>query len=227
MGLVYRKNLFLEDYVSHFEHKSGLLIKQIERNLANDIIKKNHYSGTVVNNSYVHFGLFLKDEIRGVAQFGYAMNPSSGNSIVSGTENKEYLELNRFWTDDKRQPDCKETIFISGCIKLIKKLYPDVGWIQSFADERCGKLGKLYQAANFKYFGEHSSAFYLLDGEIYHKMLATDTQKYKRGEPKAVKIQDNLHRAEKKIFRQFRYIYFINKKLQDFCTLTEKPYPKN
>lgn len=153
------------------------------------------------------------------------MNPASGAKIVSGTENKEYLELNRFWTDNEKTPDCKETIFLSGCIKLIKKNYPSVGWIQSFADERCGKNGKLYQAANFKFYGSHESEFYLLDGQWYHKIAATSVKRYNNGNYKAVKLQENLERAERHVFKQFRYLYFINNKARKRCLLNEQPFP--
>ena len=34
-------------------------VKVIPSKLANDFIKKHHYSGKVVNNSQLHFGCFL------------------------------------------------------------------------------------------------------------------------------------------------------------------------
>ncbi len=75
-------------------------VKEIDRKLANDLIIKNHYSKKYYNATYIHLGLFVKDEIKGVLQYGYAMNPASCGSVVTGTQKDEYLELNRMWIAD-------------------------------------------------------------------------------------------------------------------------------
>ncbi|KAA5605140.1 hypothetical protein F1188_12740 [Roseospira marina] len=49
--------------------------------------------------------------------------------------------------------------------------------MQSFADERCGRLSVVYQAANVLFLGSHLIAFYTLDGETYHEMLLTAHRK--------------------------------------------------
>ena len=41
----------------------------------------------------------------------------------------------------------------SQCIHYIIQ-YAKVKWIQSFADERCGGFGIVYQACSFNYYGE-------------------------------------------------------------------------
>jgi len=41
-------------------------IKEIDRKLANNIIVKNHYSGKFYNATYIHLGLFVEEEIKGV-----------------------------------------------------------------------------------------------------------------------------------------------------------------
>lgn len=46
--------------------------------LARLVISHFHYSKRVVNNSYLHLGIFDGRELVGVMQWGYAMNPSSG-----------------------------------------------------------------------------------------------------------------------------------------------------
>ena len=48
-------------------------IKEIERDLANEIIIKNHYSKKIFNNSYIHLGLFENGNIKGVLQYGHLM----------------------------------------------------------------------------------------------------------------------------------------------------------
>ena len=202
---------------------SGFYLREIARQKANDLIQKRHYSHKYTNHSRIHLGVFLRDELVGVLQYGYAMNPASGANIVPGTSNDEYLELNRMWLDDVA-PRNSESMAISYSIKYIKKREPKVKWIQSFADERCGKNGIVYQAANFKYYGEHSSVFWTLDGVVYHNIIMT-----RRAELTAEcrHLQANRHRATSETLRQFRYIYFIDKRLERTCALTQKPYEKH
>ena len=85
--------------------KQDFYVKEILRNKAVEIIKKNHYSKKVYNGTYINLGVFYKNELKGVLQYGYAMNPASCSSVVKGTLKNEYLELNRMWIDfiDKRE----------------------------------------------------------------------------------------------------------------------------
>jgi len=98
-----------------------------------------------------------------------------------------------------------------------------VAWIQSFADERCGGLSAVYQAANFLYIGSHKCSFYELDGETYHDMLLTTHKKSgQRGEY----LRQNIDRAEKHTLRQFRYIYFLKRDWMKRLNMKVQPYPK-
>lgn len=201
-------------------------IKEIDRNKANDIIVKNHYSKKFYNATYIHLGVFIQNEIVGVLQFGYAMNPASGGSVVKGTELDQYLELNRMWLDDKA-PRNSESTAISYAIRFIRGKYKRVKWIQSFADERCGGFGIVYQAANFEYYGEHKSEFWELGDEFFHNSMITDSRM--KGQPayeRAMKAK-----AEGKLIRhhlrQFRYIYWIDHSWKKNCQLKQKPYLKH
>ena len=201
-------------------------VKEIDRKLANKIIIENHYSKKVYNATYIHLGFFFEEKLKGVLQYGYAMNPASCGSVVKGTKQNEYLELNRMWIDD----DCKqyaESQAISYSIKYIKKKLKKIKWIQSFADERCGGFGIVYQACSFDYFGEHKSDFWELDGEVYHNIQMTvskDSKRYKGGDKH---LQENKQRAVKMNLRQFRYIKFIDKREKKNCLLEQKPYLKH
>lgn len=57
-------------------------VKEIDRNKANDIIVKNHYSKKYYNATYIHLGVYMKSNLVGVLQFGYAMNPASGGGAL-------------------------------------------------------------------------------------------------------------------------------------------------
>lgn len=197
-------------------------VREIHRDQANAIIARRHYSGKFVNNSYVHLGVFIDGEMLGVLQFGYAMNPASGSSVVEDTANDEYLELNRMWLDDFA-PRNSESRAISYAIRYIRRAYPKVRWIQSFADERCGLNGKTYQAANFGFYGHHVSVFWEADGEYFHNIVAT-TEKKAGGKAlrRWKKVKD---RAVQHKLRQFRYLFFMAPRFARKCRLEQKPYP--
>lgn len=197
-------------------------VKEIGRDFANSVIVANHYSRKFYSATYIHLGVFIKGEFVGVLQFGYAMNPASAGSVVEGTGMDEYLELNRMWLDDIA-PHCSESKALSYAIKFIRRKYPKIKWIQSFADERCGKFGAVYQAANFRYFGEHNATFWELDGVVYHNSLMTRDPKLSKS---AAVIQAGKDRATSQDLRQFRYIYFMRPSYAKGVRLKEKPYPK-
>ena len=199
-------------------------VKEIDRNKANDIIVKNHYSGKFYNATYIHLGVFIGSNLLGVLQYGYAMNPASCGSVVKNTEMDEYLELNRMWLDDKAERN-SESKAISYSLRYIRSKYPKIKWIQSFADERCGCFGIVYQACSFGFYGEHTSSFWSLDGETFHNSIMTSEKAGPRGY-KLLNDPKNRDRVEKHTLRQFRYIFFIDKREKKNCLLKELPYLK-
>lgn len=198
-------------------------VKEIPRVLANEIIIANHYSKKVYAGSTIHLGVFIKGDLMGVLQYGYAMNPASQGSVVRGTEIDEYLELNRMWISDEVGKNA-ESQAISYSIKFIKQKYPKIKWIQSFADERCGKFGIVYQACNFDYYGEHESIFWEYKNEWYHNSLMTRAPHLSK---MAEFIQKHRDEATSHKLRQFRYIFFLDKRCRKKCLLKPQPYPKH
>jgi len=199
-------------------------VKEIDRKLANSIIIKNHYSKKVYTATYIHLGLFVRGDLKGVLQYGYAMNPASCGSVVEGTAMDQYLELNRMWIADDAG-EYPESRAISISAKYIKRKFPKIKWIQSFADERCGGFGIVYQACSFAYYGEHISSFGELDGETFHNSIKTSEKAGPRGF-KLLNDPANADRVEKQSLRQFRYIKFIDSKWKKRCLLKECAYPK-
>lgn len=226
------KGYIYSDQLPMFGHKTVIgygsddwFVSEIEKNKSKKIIINNHYSGKVCNDAttHIHLGVFIKGELMGVLQFGYAMNPQSMASVVSGTKLNEYKELNRMWLDDRAGRN-SESRAISYSIKYIKANYPNVKWIQSFADERCGGLGIVYQASNFSYYGMHKSVFWEFEDEVFHNSLITNNNRAKKRELEARGFKE---KAIKQELRQFRYIYFIDKRWKKKCLLKEEPYLKH
>jgi hypothetical protein len=201
-------------------------IKEIDKEISNDLIIKNHYAHKVAGfaTTYIYLGIFENNKLLGSLQYGFAMNPASAKNIVDGTGIYEHLELNRMWLSDEIQIKYPESQAISMSISYIKKKYPKIKWIQSFADERCGGFGIVYQACSFNYYGEHLSEFYELDGKYYHKIALTNLSDNREAYQY---IRNNKERAKKINLRQFRYIKFLDQREKKKCLLKEKPYPKH
>lgn len=205
-------------------------VREILPDLAKQTVIQNHYSGKITDHSYIHLGVFVRNPlwrgremVVGVLQFGYAMNPASCGNVVADTAMDQYLELNRMWIHDIMGRNT-ESRALSYAIKYIRGKYRKVKWIQSFADERCGKLGVVYQAANFKYYGSHKMWFWELDGMFYHRAImnnANDTSFQAR------RLRQEKDRAIRHDMRQHRYIFFIDQRSIAKCKWKLRPYPKH
>ena len=69
-------------------------VKVIPSKIAIPFIKQHHYSKKVVNNSCLHFGVFLDNVLHGVMQFGPSLDKSKIIGLVEGTGWYNFLELN-------------------------------------------------------------------------------------------------------------------------------------
>ena len=144
-----------------------IVVKVIPSKIANNFIKKHHYSGKVVSNSKLHFGVFLDNKLHGVMSYGSSLDKSKIIGLVKGTKWNEFLELNRMAFDDVL-PRNSESRAISQSIKLIKKNAPHIKWIISFADGcQCGD-GTIYRASNFVLTAikPNEALFRLPNGEV-------------------------------------------------------------
>jgi hypothetical protein len=125
-----------------------LIVKVIPSKIANKFIKKHHYSGKVVPNSQLHFGVFYNNGLHGVASFGPSLDKRKIQGLIKNTGFNDFLELNRLAFDDIL-PKNSESRAISIMIKLIKKQVAHIKWIISFADAcQCGD-GTIYRASGF------------------------------------------------------------------------------
>lgn len=125
-----------------------IIVKPIKAADAKRIIKTLHYSGKVVNNSQIHFGIFIGNKCGGALQFGPSLDKRKMLGLVKGTKWNEFLELNRMALADWL-PKNSESRAIAICMQLLKKHYPWIKWIVSFADGcQCGD-GTIYRASGF------------------------------------------------------------------------------
>ena len=125
-----------------------LIVKPISSKDANKIIKSLHYSGRVVPNSQLHLGVFLDGKCGGAMQFGPSMRKDLIQPLVKGTGWNEFIELNRMGLADWL-PRNGESRCIAYAMRWIKRTYPHIKWVVSFADgTQCGD-GAIYRASGF------------------------------------------------------------------------------
>lgn len=142
-----------------------IIVKVIPAKIANEFVKKHHYSGKVVPNSSLHFGCFLDGRMHGVMSFGGSTDKRKTITYCTNTAWNEFLELNRMAFDDYL-PKNSESRCISIAIKLIKRKAPHIKWILSYADgTMCGD-GGIYRASGFYLVkaSENSTIYEFPDG---------------------------------------------------------------
>lgn len=189
-----------------------IIVKVIPSKIANEFIKKHHYSGKVVPNSTLHFGAFLDDKLHGVLSYGPSINKNGTINLVKNTGWNEFIELNRMAFDDYL-PKYSESRCIAITIRLIKKHAPHIKWVISFSDgTQCGD-GTIYRASGFKLVGIAENTALRVNpktGEAIHVIQAHH-----------LKISSEFRKWQPIIGYQLKYVYLISKD----CELTHPVIP--
>jgi hypothetical protein len=201
-----------------------IIVKVIPAKIANEFVKKWHYSGKVCSNSRIHFGCFLDNKLHGVLQYGSSIDKSKIQGLVQNSGWNDFAELNRM-AFDEYLPKNSESFCIATTLRLIKKNAPQVKWVISFADGcSCGD-GTIYRAANFYLtdIRKNHNLCELPSGEKIHKMTLEGNPKSPRKELNGKSYYDitlgkydfnkYVKEVNGKILNgfQLRYIYLIDK----------------
>jgi len=205
-----------------------LIVKPISSQDANRIIKGLHYSGKVVNNSQVHLGVFLDGRCGGAMQFGPSLDKRKMLGLVEGTLWNQFIELNRMAFADWL-PDMGESRCIGYAMRWLRKTYPQLKWVVSFADgTQCGD-GTIYRASGFVLTGmsERGELIRLPSGEVRHR-IACNTNgalvaKSGGGMMGAARRALQLGGERLKGF-QLRYIYFLDPTAKERLTVPIIPF---
>lgn len=218
-----------------------LIVKVIPSKVAVPFVKTHHYSGKVVNNSNLHFGVFYEGRLHGVMSFGPSLDKSKIQGLVDGTGWNEFIELNRMAFDDVL-PRNSESRAISIAMKLIRKNAPQIKWVISFADGcQCGD-GTIYRASGFVLTGYSSGSMWQLPdylvkingGSVAHRMKVQDKcsalSRYILEEThgKNLTMEKYVDMFGGKILegKMFRYIYFIDPSYKERLTVPIIPFSK-
>lgn len=192
-----------------------IVLKPISATVANEFVKRNHYSGKVVPNSQVHLGVYYFGKLEGVMQFGPSLAKKNTIGLVRDTKWNGFIELNRMAFTDAL-PKYSESRAIAIAIKMLKKFAPTIEWVISFADgTQCGD-GTIYRASGFVLTDIKVNTQLRIDpatGEPKHAITA-----YHHG------LKDDFHNWDKLFGYQLRYIYFINPEAKDRLNVPILPF---
>lgn len=173
---------------------------------ANALVQRVHYSGKVVPNSQLHLGVFLGGRLEGVMQFGPSMDKRKTLGLVRDTQWNGFLELNRM-AFGERLPRNSESRALAVAFRMIRRQYPHIEWIISFADgTQCGD-GTIYRASGFLLTGikENNQILEMPDGTKIARITVTKSEHIlKTGGAKIPKGARALPGF------QLRYVYFLN-----------------
>jgi hypothetical protein len=179
-----------------------IIVKVIPHKIANEFVKKHHYSGKVVPNSSLHFGCFLDNKLQGVMSYGPSINKKGTINLVKNTGWNDFIELNRMVFTDYL-PKNSESRCIAISIKLIKKNAPHIKWIITFADgTQCGD-GTIYRASGFKLVGIAENTALKINpetNEVMHTIQAYH-----------LKLTSEFKNWDSFEGKQLKYVYLIDK----------------
>ncbi len=214
-----------------------IVLKPITAQEANELVRRVHYSGKVVQNSQLHIGVFYNGKLEGAMQYGPSLDKRKIQGLVKDTGWHEFIELNRMAFSDVLPRNSESRALAIG-MKLLRKYAPQVKWVVTFADgTQCGD-GTIYRAAGFVLTGikENDQIWEAPEGARFSRTSLTDNrshteqakaQRLCRGYATngASSMKAYIEAGFKPLIGfQLRYIYFIDPAYRDKLTVPELPY---
>lgn len=206
-------------------------VKPIARGDAERIVKACHYSGKTAFGSFLHLGVFLGGKCGGVMQFGPPVDKRKILPLVAGTGWNGFLELNRMAFADWL-PRNSESRALAVAMRIIRKTYPHIEWIVSFADAtQCGD-GTIYRASGFvlTQIKENRSMWRTASGEVVADFVSRQLQGENTRKRIGFRIgeswSDFVKRtgAQRLAGFQLRYLYFLNPEARKRLTVPAIPF---
>jgi len=172
-----------------------------------------HYSKSLPAADLVKIGVWENKVFKGVVLFGRGASPYLGKRY--GLGKGQWCELVRVALKEHENPITK---ILSFSLSLLKRNFPNIKLVISFADPNQKHLGKIYQAGNWIYTGQtDSSPEWFFRGRWMHTRqigsLGYSTKDW------------NSDRKRMRLGK-FRYLYPLTKQMRKQIESLAKPYPK-
>lgn len=227
---------------------SKIVIREIDQKTAAEMIIRYHYSHkwSLYKVAYGVFYLTDKDQkflegkeelLIGCMVFGQPVGRSAAESISSLIKITEVFELTRLFIKDGYGSNI-ESYSLTKALSLLKRDFPNIKAIITYADGEQGHKGTIYQACGFYYQGNSALALMpnfsiSLVGPPY-KWIHSRTVSSTYGSHNVEHIKKKIGRTfwRKKESTKHRYISFLCNKLMKKKILSALkhpflPYPKS
>lgn len=172
-----------------------------------------HYSKCIPKSKLAKFGVWEDDKFIGVVIYGvgatsalvkpYGLKPEQGCELVRVALSKHVTPVTRI---------------VAITLKMLKKTYPGLRLIVSFADPEQGHVGGIYQGGGWSYVGTSGTHDeYLMNGIRYHHRAFTHKFKGMANHPSVTKVKGSS---------KYRYLMPLDKDMAKQIEQLRKPYPK-
>lgn len=200
-----------------------LLVLEVDNAIVDNLLIKNHYSRRITTNRWRSFGIFHHQMLVGAMQIGYGIRPQIKDKIIRGGDSETVKEFDRMYVDDTL-PKNSESRIIGYLLRYLRKKYPGVKVLISYADGIRGNIGTIYQATNFDYIGRVRGEFYYIPSKdewvhpvsMYHRHNTRNIETLRKIYPDIQHIR-GWH---------YRYVYFLDPKWKERLLVPIQPYPK-
>jgi hypothetical protein len=231
-----------------FFNPTKIVVREVEKSLAEDMIVKNHYSHKW-SLCQVAYGIFFVTDVDcvfvdakeekyiGCMVFGQPVGRSAAESVSELIKVDEVFELTRLFIHDGYGSNI-ESYCLTKALAFIRKKFPHIKAVITYADNEYGHHGTIYQACGFHYQGNSSLALMpnfsiSLVGPPYkwiHSRTVTSTYNSCNIEHLKKRIGHTFWR--KKESTKHRYVCLLGNKIEKKRILANlkhpfQPYPKN
>jgi hypothetical protein len=231
---------------SYFD-PTRIFLREVSKSTAKDMIVKYHYSHkwTLCRIAY---GIYYRTDVKadffdandekliGVAVYGQPVGRSAAASISKIVPIHQVFELTRLFIHDGYGKNI-ESYCVSQSLKMVKRDFPQLQAIISYADGEQGHKGIIYQASGFCYQGNSSLALMpnhsvsLLPPPYHWIHSRTISSNYGSHNVEHLKKKIGKTFWRKKESSKHRYVYLLGNKIEKKRILANLkhpflPYPK-
>lgn len=200
-----------------------IIVAPISRQQADAVVKRVHYSGSVVMNSQLHLGVYIGGKLEGAMQFGPPLDKRKVQGLVEGTGWNNFIELNRMAFGDAL-PRNSESRALAIAFRLIRKHYPHLQWVLSFADgSQCGD-GTIYRASGFVLTAikANRTAWRNEDGHVVSRVTMEKDKNLVKGKSSMKAYREAGYKPI--AGHQLRYVYFLDPTARERLTVPILPF---
>ena len=200
--------------------KADLKIDWATHAAAKYAVENWHYSENMPKSKLAKLGAWESGKFIGSIIFGVGANNNQAGAY--GLGQNQCCELVRVALRNHKN-SVSRIVAIS--LKFIKKAFPGIRLIVSYADPKQGHHGGIYQAGNWIYSGRSQAQSELLvDGVFVHKRTAHD--RWGTASPEKIKAKTGKTVEWAPVEWKHVYLMPLDKEMSKQILPLSKPYPK-